>query len=99
GERRRAVRRRDHLAHRHAGASAVIGGRRHLVVSLHEHGRILRHGAGAGAAALKRTTMEAVVVWSVVSKPGTGAFEYRSRQPIFSARCAFIAACAVNSTS
>jgi|KBSMisStaDraftv2_1062788.scaffolds.fasta_scaffold108400_1 hypothetical protein len=34
---------------------------------------------GAGVAAFQRSTIDAVVVLSVLLNPGTGAFEYRSR--------------------
>src|SRR6185295_12867644 len=57
------------------------------------------YGAGAAVAAFQCSTTDAVVLLSVFLNPGTGAFEYRSRYPILSARCAFIAACAVSSSS
>ena len=55
--------------------------------------------ARAGVVAFQRSTTEAVVVLSVFLKPGTGSFEKRSRYASFKARRAFIAACAVSSTS
>jgi len=60
---------------------------------------VRRYGAGAAVAAFHRRTTDAVVVLSVFLNPGTGSFEYRSRYPIFNARRAFIAACAVTSAS
>src|SRR5437870_1866526 len=57
-----------------------------------------RYGAGARVVAFQRSTTEAVVVLSVLLKPGTGSFEKRSRYASFNARRAFIAACAVSST-
>ena len=54
---------------------------------------------GAGGVAFQRTTIDAVAVLSLFTKPSVGEFEYRHRYPIFNARRAFMDAWAMASNS